>query len=218
MGAAAAPKAMGQTIVGKKALCEAIGWTRPKLDRRLLSDRSFPVRHRGDNTGGWEFCVEDVQAYLAGAPIPAAPPAIDPAQLRDAVAPPAPQPAAAVAAHPGGAALPRYTPAPGRRSAHHEGEASARQRKDDAQAALLEIKLAVERGEYIPRAEVEAVAGEVFMLLAGELDALPEDVLKVIGVPASDEMVERLRKRLDEMRFTLHQKLAPLLDPAPPQG
>lgn len=219
MGAATAPQGTGRMSgVGKKELCVALGWSRPKLDRRLLSDPAFPVLNRGDQSGGWQFDLVAVNAYLGGAPTAPtpAPPAIDQAQLRDALAPPAPQLAATVVASSGGVANSRT--APTRRSAHHEGEATARQRKDDAQAALLEIKLAVERGEVIPRTEVEAVTTELFTVVAGELDALPEDILKALELPPNDEMAERLRMRLDELRFTLHQKLTPLLDPAAPQG
>lgn len=51
-------------IVGKKQLCEALGWSRMKLDRRLDDDDMFPVVTRGTQSGGWEFDVDVVEAYL----------------------------------------------------------------------------------------------------------------------------------------------------------
>ncbi len=214
MSAAAAPQGTGRMDgIGKKELAAALGWSRPKLDRRLLSDPNFPVLNRGDQSGGWKFDLAGVQTYLDGRGTPAqavpapssAASAIDLAQLRDAVAPPTPQPAATVVASPGVATPPR-------KSAHHVGEASAKQRKDEAEAKLKELKLGELLGEYMLRVEAEQVAAEVFVAFAGELDAAPEDILKARGMDLSGEGVEKVRKVLDGIRFTLHQKLAPMLE------
>lgn len=63
MSAVAADQQPSQ-IVGKKQLCERLGWSRMKLDRRLDADESFPVLKRGTQAGGWEFDAEAVAAYL----------------------------------------------------------------------------------------------------------------------------------------------------------
>ncbi|MDN7906220.1 hypothetical protein QZM18_19170 [Burkholderia diffusa] len=51
-------------IVGKKALCTRLGWSRPALDRRLRRDDSFPVLHCGKQGDPWEFDLTAVIAYL----------------------------------------------------------------------------------------------------------------------------------------------------------
>ncbi len=170
----AAPKARS---VGKAELASLLGWSRPRLDRRLLTDPSFPVVRRGDQAGGWGFDPAAVQAYLGGeepappaAPVASPPPAIDQAQLRAAVAPPAAKPVAA----PG---------QPLRRSAHHEGEATARQRKGVAQANLLEDKLALERGELLLRDDVERAATDLCATMRQQIDAMPERLVKECDLP-----------------------------------
>ncbi|HGO6126866.1 TPA: hypothetical protein ACK3RK_005420 [Burkholderia cepacia] len=52
-------------IVGKKALCTHLGWSRPALDRRLRRDDSFPVLHCGKQGESWRFDLPAVIAYLA---------------------------------------------------------------------------------------------------------------------------------------------------------
>lgn len=52
-------------IVGKKQLCEILGWSRMRLDRRLDEDASFPIEARGTQAGGWQFDVAAVQAHVA---------------------------------------------------------------------------------------------------------------------------------------------------------
>ncbi|WP_150123371.1 hypothetical protein [Burkholderia cenocepacia] len=51
-------------IVGKKALCTRLGWSRPALDRRLQRDASFPVLHCGKQGEPWRFDLPAVIAYL----------------------------------------------------------------------------------------------------------------------------------------------------------
>lgn len=61
--------------VGKILLATALGWTRPRLDRRIESDPNFPIHRRGDQRGGWVFILADVVDYLrttAGPEPPAA--------------------------------------------------------------------------------------------------------------------------------------------------
>jgi hypothetical protein len=53
------------TLLGKKELCEALGWSRPRLDRRIATDKNFPVLQRGNQSGGWQFDLTDVVKHLA---------------------------------------------------------------------------------------------------------------------------------------------------------
>ena len=143
-----APKASGVTrgritpeIVGKAALCEALGWTRPRLDRRLESDAAFPVAKRGTRAGGWEFDVAAIKSYLSGAqPKKAAPADERPAARVDA---------RTDAGNPYPGAKYSVVPPPGVEPIVHSGEQSARQRRDAVQAEILEDKLRRDRGELV---------------------------------------------------------------------
>jgi phage terminase Nu1 subunit (DNA packaging protein) len=56
------------STVGKAALAQILGWTRPKLDRRLQSDAAFPVVQQGNQAGGWAFNPDAVKSYLGIGP------------------------------------------------------------------------------------------------------------------------------------------------------
>jgi predicted DNA-binding transcriptional regulator AlpA len=62
-----------QTI-GKRELADALAWSRPRLDHRLMVDAQFPVHHRGNQRGGWQFVLADVLAHLGCDPPPPAAP------------------------------------------------------------------------------------------------------------------------------------------------
>jgi phage terminase Nu1 subunit (DNA packaging protein) len=61
-----------QRQLGKRDLCAALKWTRPRLDLRLKTDANFPVLSRGTRAGGWAFDLDAVIAYLAAEPRAAA--------------------------------------------------------------------------------------------------------------------------------------------------
>lgn len=177
--------------VGKKELAAALGWSRPTLDKRVKTDPNFPVVSRGDQSGGWHFHIPAVQAYLAGAPA-AAPPAIDRNQLRDSVKPP---PAAQAVR----AQTPAPAPAPSpRRSAYHQGEATARQRKDEADAGLKEMRLQERAGELVARDRMRQMSATVIANLAAGFDSLAGEIVKRQSLPA--EMEPAIQAQLDEMR------------------
>lgn len=52
------------SVVGKKALCAHLGWSRPALDRRLLWDKNFPVLHCGKAGDAWRFDLRAVVAHV----------------------------------------------------------------------------------------------------------------------------------------------------------
>lgn len=51
-------------IVGKKELAKILGWSRPKLDRRLRRDANFPIVERGNQREHWSFDVVAVRAHV----------------------------------------------------------------------------------------------------------------------------------------------------------
>jgi hypothetical protein len=199
---AAAAARTGATI-GKKELADRLGWSRPKLDRRLTEDKNFPVESRGDQSGGWRFDLAKVKAHLGGTrpALPESPakkpPAIDQAQLRDSVAPPRMPP------------LPAAAP---RRSAHHVGEASARQRKDEADASLKENKLRLENAELVPRAELRQTLAQMMIGFGHGLDTMPEKLAKLCGLP--EDAVPGIRTIVDDIRREMVANAASVLSDA----
>lgn len=173
--------------VGKKELCAHLKWSRPTLDKRLKVDAKFPVVSRGDQSGGWAFDVAVVDAYLAGTTSPPtpAPPAIDPKQLRDAVAPPLP-------------AMPVRTPSPERRSGESQPEATARARKENADASLKEIKLQEMSGELVSRERMRQISATIIANLAANFDQLASEIVKRQNLP--EEMEPAIQAQLDEVR------------------
>lgn len=195
-------------IVGKKELAAALAWGRMRLDRRLASDANFPVVSRGDQSGGWKFDLDDVLRHLgvdaaqqhADAPSenpsarptakrPASP-AIDRAQLAAVIAPPLP------------AAQPR-------KSAHHAGEATARQRMDDARARKLEREEAVAAGELLVASEVRQRLATIMISLAHDLDGLPEQLIKDLEL--KDDAAPGIRARMDAIRTEMVKRAEPML-------
>ncbi len=178
-------------IMGKKDLAAALGWARTTLDRRLQSDPAFPIVARGDQSGGWQLDLDAVRrGYNMAERPPAAPetsaaPAIDEAQLRDAIAPALPR-------------LPQPAPPPPRRSAYHPGEATARQRKDEADAALREDRLRQQRGELVSITDVRATLQQVFATLGHAIDALPEKLVKLCDLP--EDAAGPIRPVVDQIR------------------
>lgn len=220
-------------IVGKKDLCAEMGWTRPWLDRRLKSDPHFPVHKIGDQSGGWEFDLADVRRHFSGrgglgsnasAPAPSAaksaPKGIDLAQLRDAVKPATCRRPLQVAAEetavqivealkgaiPDARQKGDKTP---RRSAYHSGEASARQRKDEADAALKEDKLRESRGDLVQKSDLRSALATLMARLGHDLDALPEKIARALDL--ADDAVPGIRAMIDQVRTEMVKGAEPLL-------
>lgn len=181
-------------IIGKKELCEALKWSRPKLDRRLQGDEHFPIVSRGDQAGGWKFRLQDVLDYLNGVTRPAA----GKGGKRKA------KPTVAKAAKPPPPAKPAT-----RRSAEHSGEATAKQRKDNAEATLRELQVAQKAGELVQRAEVSNLLHQIFGGLAQNLEALPEEIVKKCDLP--DTCIPTIYKVVDSIRRTMVSTATPLL-------
>ncbi|WP_374572552.1 hypothetical protein [Phenylobacterium sp.] len=180
-------------IVGKKQLCGLLGWSRPTLDRRIDQDAAFPIRQRGDQRGGWEFDAADVFAYLG---LDDPPPAIDDdgdEAMADAPAPEQPAPLARVA---------------------HQGEATARQRRDSVQAALLEDRLRKSRGELVDAADLKIALSTAVTKLATSLNALPDILVRRLSLPESAGLV--VRQEIEDARRAFFAQLRDVLEPASP--
>lgn len=165
--------------VGKAQLAQRLGWSRPTLDRRLKEDPAFPVISRGTQAGGWSFDPAAVEAHLSGA----APPDADAAVPTDDATPPV------------GAAAegPRFPVA----RATHQGEATARQRKDLAEAQRLEDRLKRERGELVPAADMKDVLSLVLVELRTSLLGIPDAVVKEFNL--SERVGHSMRGRIETM-------------------
>lgn len=179
----------GAPAVGKTELCEALGWARSTLDRRLLSDGNFPVRKRGHRGGGWEFDLAAVKTYL-GLATPAAP--LAPTESP----PPAPPPAEVISIAP---------------RAEHQGEATARQRRDSLQAELMADTLRRKRGELVEAAEMRMVLSTVIAKLGQGLNGLPDVLTRRLSLPETaapvirQEIEDLRRAMVAELRGTLGQ-------------
>lgn len=182
--------------IGKAELAIALGWTRPRLDRRLDQDAKFPVKKRGTRAGGWQFDLEKVRAYLnAGSSVPAVP------KKEPAAAPKAKPPAATPAPRP-----PADDEPPG---AAHRGEGTASQRLKNAQAAREEDKLRKDRRELVEAEEMRVVLGTMLAHLGKGLDGLPDLIVRRLGLP--EESGDVLREMTDDLRRAMVADLQPLL-------
>lgn len=180
-----------RNVVGKGELCALLGWSRPRLDRRLNTDRKFPVKKRGTAAGGWEFDAGKVMAYLGAQELP--------------VAPTAPAP---VSSAPDAPPLRNSTATAG--GVQHAGESTARQRRDEAQAAMLEDKLRRERGDLVERHELEMVLGTMVAHLGKGLDGLPDMIVKKLGL--LEETSDSIRALTDDLRVKMVNDLRTLFD------
>ncbi|QGZ56743.1 hypothetical protein [Paraburkholderia acidiphila] len=202
--ASVTPVAVGTDgVIGKAALADALGWTRPKLDRRLDSDESFPIAKRGTRAGGWEFDLAAVKAYLAGGA--GAPRARAPAQA--AAAPDAnPYPGAKYTVLP-----PSAVPPPGVEPVIHSGEQTARQRRDQVQAEILEDKLRRDRGELVQAEVMRQVITKMLVHLGKGMDRLADQVVEKLGLP--EENADAIRELTDDLRTTMVDELKVLMGP-----
>lgn len=189
--------------IGKAALCAALGWTRPRLDRRLDSDGGFPVAKRGTRAGGWEFDLAAVRSYLGGEPsadAPAEPAAAKPnSTVRAPIDSRTPF------------AAPKFTAVPpaGTEPVLHAGEQSARQRRDAVQAEILEDKLRRDRGELVQVEVMRQVLNTMLAHLGKGLDRLSDQVVERCGLP--EEYADQIRAVTDDLRRAMADELRVLL-------
>jgi len=192
--------AVTPATIGKAALCEALGWTRPRLDRRLDGDANFPVAKRGTRAGGWEFDIAAVRLYLGVAPKETGEPA--PGSKPQARAPIDSRTPFAE---------PKYTVVPpaGVEPVVHSGEQTARQRRDAVQAEILEDKLRRDRGELVQVEVMRQVLNTMLAHLGKGLDRLSDQVIERCGLP--EEYADQIRGVTDDLRRTMADELRVLL-------
>jgi len=174
--------------VGKSALCRILRWSRPTLDLRLETDPRFPVLRRGAKGGGWSFDTVAVIAYLSGA---------SPVSRAAAVAGDVPEAASSVDVD-----APKVI---------HLGEQTARQRRDQVQAEILEDKLRRDRGELVQAEVMRQVITKMVVHLGKGMDRLADQVVEKLGLPESNADV--IRELTDELRVTMVAELNVLLEP-----
>lgn len=211
-GARVTPAAVTPAMVGKAELCAGLGWTRPRLDRRLESDGTFPVAKRGTRAGGWEFDLEIVRAYLGGAfHQPTATAAAEPAKK---VAKERKGDGARVDAreHPDNpypGAKYSVVPPAGTEPLVHAGEQTARQRRDAVQAEILEDQLRRNRGELVQVEVMRQVLNTMLAHLGKGLDRLADQVVERLNLP--EESSGDIRAVTDELRRVMADELKVLL-------
>ncbi|WP_186224583.1 hypothetical protein [Burkholderia gladioli] len=201
-------------MVGKAGLCEVLGWTRPKLDRRLDSDASFPIVKRGTRAGGWEFDPVAVQTYLLGYADSASRGDPDQPVQRSEPGSGRSRPGAITPPDNLGAAAydgARYTvvPPPGVEPVAHSGEQTARQRRDMVQAEILEDKLRRDRGELVPAETMRQVLTTMLAHLGKGMDRLSDQLIEALSLPEADGI--KIRAFTDDMRKTMVDELRVLL-------
>jgi len=175
--------------LNKADLCAELGWSRPRLDRVLERDSNFPVRTRGDSADGWTFNLAMVTRYLAAGG----------GKLKTGRPPKTKAEELAVAKQPD----------PPKAPAQHQGEATAKQRRDEVSAELMMDKLRRDRGELLDREDVRQTVAGAFAVFSRNLDTLPDQVVKVLGL--DEDKTERVRELVGEVRKKLVDDLTPLL-------
>lgn len=179
--------------VGKGELAAALGWTRPRLELRIDSDPNFPVAKRGRGNGRgatneWTFDVDTVLAYLGGG---SAAPGMPPGDGSSSFDGPAMRNSVDLA---GGV--------------RHAGELSARQRREAAQAAMLEAKLRAQRKDLVERAEMDWVIARLVERLGEGLDDLPGMIVQRLGL--AEEKSNSIWLIVDDLRGKMIADLRPL--------
>lgn len=176
--------------LSKRELCSLLGWSRPTLDHRLDTDPLFPVLQRGSRGVPWQFEGAAVTRYLS--PGKGGGQTETPFDAED------------------GADRGPSGPI-GQQRAAHEGELTARQRRDAVQADILEDKLRRDRGELVLAEDVRRAITVMLVRLGKGLDRLADQMVEKLGLPESNTDV--IRELTDELRVGMVAELRVLLEP-----
>ncbi|MDE1901507.1 MAG: hypothetical protein KGI37_07685 [Alphaproteobacteria bacterium] len=186
---------IGPNLLTKVQLCDRLGWTRPRLDRRLESDPHFPVARRGGTGKGraWQFDFDDVKAHLDGAKLTPDESidddGIDPSNI-------------AIDAQ-------RDLNNTAREPFVDVREETARARRDLAQAALMEDKLRQSRGDLVEASDLKDAVSKMLMHLGKGLDALPEQVVSRLNLTAEHALT--IRTLINHLRGSMVADLQRIL-------
>ena len=72
---------------------------------------------------------------------------------------------------------------------------AARARNESAKADLNELELAIKRGEYVPRAEVQAATATALSALSQTLRSVPDNLERTLGV--TPELAQEVGVQID---------------------
>ena len=78
---------------------------------------------------------------------------------------------------------------------------AARARNESAKADLNELDLAIKRGEYVPRAEVQAATATALSALSQTLRSVPDNLERTLGLgpDIAQEVGRQIDAALDDM-------------------
>lgn len=78
---------------------------------------------------------------------------------------------------------------------------AARARNESAKADLNELDLAIKRGEYVPRAEVQAATATALSALSQTLRSVPDNLERTLGLSpdTAQEVGRQIDAALDDM-------------------
>ena len=72
---------------------------------------------------------------------------------------------------------------------------AARARNESAKADLNELELAIKRGEYVPRAEVQAATATALSALSQTLRSVPDNLERTLGI--TPELAQEVGVQID---------------------
>ncbi len=72
---------------------------------------------------------------------------------------------------------------------------AARARNESAKADLNEMELAIKRGEYVPRAEVQAATATALSALSQTLRSVPDNLERTLGI--SPDIAQEVGRQID---------------------
>ena len=72
---------------------------------------------------------------------------------------------------------------------------AARARNESAKADLNELDLAIKRGEYVPRAEVQAATATALSALSQTLRSVPDNLERTLGL--SPDLAQEVGRQID---------------------
>ena len=72
---------------------------------------------------------------------------------------------------------------------------AARARNESAKADLNELDLAIKRGEYVPRAEVQAATATALSALSQTLRSVPDNLERTLGI--APELAQEVGTQID---------------------
>lgn len=72
---------------------------------------------------------------------------------------------------------------------------AARARNESAKADLNELDLAIKRGEYVPRAEVQAATATALSALSQTLRSVPDNLERTLGL--SPDIAQEVGRQID---------------------